>query len=472
MRPCVKITDFCLDCSVDVPPHCVADSRQCTAFIVGGALPLASSKSKVGSMSDMNQLRTLRSSSSSRKLMRFEKESQYRLNQPRKNSFLSNSLRSALVVAPSAVHRNLWTEDGLKSPLTGFSDDSEQSPTSDGKDDAAEEDSDAMSADTPEDVEEDEEVLDERAVELAAATAAAAISLAKQTVDDDDAEDVFDLRDGLIDTKDEAQIAALAAAMAASTTTTSANAAAAAAVAAAKKAKSKSNEAADKAGEPAPAVADAAGLSGTSTVSSSSSAASADPSRKQRTSLFEAEPSSTDVEAISAASLLECNAALGEHASVQSVKELQSTRASDLSTQQFSDYEIHNSVLGTGNYGTVKRATHLPTKQAMAVKIVEKRMTWKKKPDAARFIKREIAVMALLGKTHPHIVNLYGVFDDARYIYLFMELVEGGDLLGYVEQKGNLVEDEAKFIFHQLAVGVKYLHDNGIIHRDLKVRAG
>jgi len=47
--------------------------------------------------------------------------------------------------------------------------------------------------------------------------------------------------------------------------------------------------------------------------------------------------------------------------------------------------------------------------------------------------------------------------------------VEGGDLLSYVESKGHLDEDEAKFLFHQLCVGVKYLHDSAIIHRDLKV---
>ena len=41
-------------------------------------------------------------------------------------------------------------------------------------------------------------------------------------------------------------------------------------------------------------------------------------------------------------------------------------------------------------------------------------------------------------------------------------------MLGHVESKGKLKEDEAKFLFHQLLVAVRYLHGRGIVHRDLK----
>ena len=50
-----------------------------------------------------------------------------------------------------------------------------------------------------------------------------------------------------------------------------------------------------------------------------------------------------------------------------------------------------------------------------------------------------------------------------------LEYCEDGDLFHYLKGKGKLSEDEAKKISFQLAEGLKYLHDNKIIHRDLKL---
>lgn len=46
-----------------------------------------------------------------------------------------------------------------------------------------------------------------------------------------------------------------------------------------------------------------------------------------------------------------------------------------------------------------------------------------------------------------------------------------GDLLTHVMKKKKLPEDEARFLFQQLCIGLNYLHCENIVHRDLKVCA-
>ena len=53
--------------------------------------------------------------------------------------------------------------------------------------------------------------------------------------------------------------------------------------------------------------------------------------------------------------------------------------------------------------------------------------------------------------------------------YLLMDLCEGGDLYSYIKEHGKLDESEIFHLSYQLAMGLKYLHDQNVIHRDLKL---
>lgn len=53
-------------------------------------------------------------------------------------------------------------------------------------------------------------------------------------------------------------------------------------------------------------------------------------------------------------------------------------------------------------------------------------------------------------------------------VYIIMEHASRGQLLQHIRQAGRLPEDEARGLFKQIVCAVKYCHDNGIIHRDLK----
>lgn len=48
--------------------------------------------------------------------------------------------------------------------------------------------------------------------------------------------------------------------------------------------------------------------------------------------------------------------------------------------------------------------------------------------------------------------------------------MSGGELFDRIVEKGFYTERDASQLIHQILDAVKYLHDMGIVHRDLKVR--
>ncbi|CAD8093543.1 unnamed protein product [Paramecium primaurelia] len=125
-------------------------------------------------------------------------------------------------------------------------------------------------------------------------------------------------------------------------------------------------------------------------------------------------------------------------------------------------YEFdHKKLLGQGTYGQVVKAKLKGSKQQRAIKIIPKNKV--RNPERFR---REIEIMRNLD--HPNIIKLFETFEDARNVYLVMELCEGGELFDRIIDKGHFSENEAKIIFLQIMQAVNYCHQNGICHRDLK----
>lgn len=81
-------------------------------------------------------------------------------------------------------------------------------------------------------------------------------------------------------------------------------------------------------------------------------------------------------------------------------------------------------------------------------------------------LRREFEV--LKGIDHPNIIRLEKAIYATNHIYIFQELVSGGDLLSYLERKGGLDEPEAAVMIFQMLKALEYLHGRGIVHRDIK----
>jgi polo-like kinase 1 len=66
-------------------------------------------------------------------------------------------------------------------------------------------------------------------------------------------------------------------------------------------------------------------------------------------------------------------------------------------------------------------------------------------------------------------VKLEHVFEDSENVYIILELCTNQSLNELIKRRRRLMEIEVQTYILQLINGVKYLHGNRIIHRDLKL---
>ncbi|KAI9303684.1 hypothetical protein BJ944DRAFT_250481 [Cunninghamella echinulata] len=139
------------------------------------------------------------------------------------------------------------------------------------------------------------------------------------------------------------------------------------------------------------------------------------------------------------------------------------------------------STLGAGSMGKVRLAIHNITQDKLAVKIVPRVCTQDKpssedisskkkyEKDHQREIRtiREASIMLLLH--HPYIVSLKEMVVLDPYYYMFMEYVDGGQLLDFIISHGKLKERHARRFSRQIISALDYCHRNSIVHRDLKI---
>ena len=124
------------------------------------------------------------------------------------------------------------------------------------------------------------------------------------------------------------------------------------------------------------------------------------------------------------------------------------------------DYQLVE-ILGEGGMGQVYRAVHTQIGRVVAIKVLRDKST--------RFMQRffnEARIQA--GLRHENIAALYDYFEFNGQPCIIMEYVDGQTVQERIQAHGRLDPQEAIAIFHQTAAAIAYLHEQKIIHRDIK----
>ncbi|ETO19475.1 hypothetical protein RFI_17755 [Reticulomyxa filosa] len=129
-------------------------------------------------------------------------------------------------------------------------------------------------------------------------------------------------------------------------------------------------------------------------------------------------------------------------------------------------YEVYNQI-GCGNYGVVRHCVRKQDKHHFSAKFVNKD---KLDVDELTGILEELFVLRSLPK-HPNIMCLYDVFESKSTIIFILSLLRGGEMLDRIyfhRNKPDFGEKQAAHIFKQVLSALQFMHERGMVHRDIK----
>jgi eukaryotic-like serine/threonine-protein kinase len=126
-------------------------------------------------------------------------------------------------------------------------------------------------------------------------------------------------------------------------------------------------------------------------------------------------------------------------------------------------YELEE-LLGVGGMATVYRARDAVLDRPVAIKVLDEALS--SDPEYVERFHREAMAMAKF--SHRHIVQVIdrGEFEGRQYIVL--EYVGGQTLKDLIDRSGPLAVEDALALVRDVALGLAFAHEHGIVHRDVK----
>ncbi len=126
-------------------------------------------------------------------------------------------------------------------------------------------------------------------------------------------------------------------------------------------------------------------------------------------------------------------------------------------------YEILKQ-LGQGGMGAVYLSRQMSLDRSVALKVMNSE--WASDPVfVSRFVREAYAAAQL---THHNVVQIYELGLEQQINYFSMEFVDGKSLGDLLKKRGRIAAHEAVGYIIQAARGLKFAHDRGMVHRDIK----
>ncbi|XP_078615161.1 protein kinase C iota type-like isoform X13 [Branchiostoma floridae x Branchiostoma japonicum] len=123
-------------------------------------------------------------------------------------------------------------------------------------------------------------------------------------------------------------------------------------------------------------------------------------------------------------------------------------------------------VIGRGSYAKVLMVRLRKTQRIYAMKVVKKELV--NDDEDIDWVQTEKHVFET-ASNHPFLVGLHSCFQTESRLFFVIEFVNGGDLMFHMQRQRKLPEDHARFYAAEISCALNFLHERGIVYRDLKL---
>ncbi|XP_017864931.1 PREDICTED: atypical protein kinase C isoform X3 [Drosophila arizonae] len=129
------------------------------------------------------------------------------------------------------------------------------------------------------------------------------------------------------------------------------------------------------------------------------------------------------------------------------------------------DFELIR-VIGRGSYAKVLMVELRRTRRIYAMKVIKKALVTD--DEDIDWVQTEKHVFET-ASNHPFLVGLHSCFQTPSRLFFVIEFVRGGDLMYHMQRQRRLPEEHARFYAAEISLALNFLHEKGIIYRDLKL---